>query len=50
MQYIDLETQRSPCTHGLRASTSSDDECNATAMVKVLLQVHTIVQWLLDIV
>ena len=47
MQYIDLEIQPSPCTHGLRASTLLDDECNATAMVKVWFQVYTIVQWLL---
>jgi len=50
MQYIVLEMQPSPCTYGLSASTSLDDECYATAMLKVWHQVHTIVQWLYDIV
>ena len=37
MQYIMLEIQPSPCTHGLGTSTLFDDECNSTAVGKVLL-------------
>ena len=33
MQYIDLEIQPSPCTHGLRAGTLLDDDSDGEGLV-----------------